>query len=283
MTGLPVNPQFYGDDTRWFVGRVISLSDPLELGRVRVRIFGIHSDNLEDIPEGDLPWAQTIVPVTEGGSSGLGNNLGIREQAQVFGIFLDGKNSQLPIVLGSIPKIENEVRENNRREEVVKKPAAPTASGQTNVEKAFNFFISEDGGNFTVEQACGIIGNLLKESQTGGDINPTALNVPEGSFGIAQWNPARAAGNRLGQLKDFCRQRGYNFRELEPQLEFIKFELFAFKYLGLAKLREAETAADAARAFETYERPAGWTPGGQSFTVENRIAFAEETLEKMET
>ena len=134
MTGLPVNPQFYGDDTRWFVGRVISLSDPLELGRVRVRIFGIHSDNLEDIPEGDLPWAQTIVPVTEGGSSGLGNNLGIREQAQVFGIFLDGKNSQLPIVLGSIPKIENEVRENNRREEVVKKPAAPTASGQTNVE-----------------------------------------------------------------------------------------------------------------------------------------------------
>ena len=67
---IPSNTPFYGDQTRWFVGRVISINDPLEMGRVKVRIVGIH-DNRE-IRDGDLPWAQVVVPVTEGGSSGLG-------------------------------------------------------------------------------------------------------------------------------------------------------------------------------------------------------------------
>lgn len=95
---------FYGDQTRWFIGRVVSLSDPLQLGRVRVRIFGIHSENTIDIPDEDLPWAQIVAPITEGGTTGLGNNLGIQLQSNVFGIFLDGMHSQLPLVIGSLPK-----------------------------------------------------------------------------------------------------------------------------------------------------------------------------------
>ena len=47
---------YYGDETRWFVGSVKSLNDPLELGRVKVRIFGVHSENTDDVPEGDLPF-----------------------------------------------------------------------------------------------------------------------------------------------------------------------------------------------------------------------------------
>lgn len=95
---------FYGDQTRWFVGRVVSLSDPLQLGRVKVRIFGIHSENTIDIPDEDLPWAQIVTPITEGGTTGLGNILGIQLESNVFGIFLDGMHSQLPLVIGSLPK-----------------------------------------------------------------------------------------------------------------------------------------------------------------------------------
>ena len=98
--------EYYGDETRWFIGIVINVNDPLQLGRVQVRIHGIHSSDTNDIPLNDLPWAQTVVPVTEGGVSGLGANVGIKPASQVFGIFLDGKNSQLPLVMGSIPKIE---------------------------------------------------------------------------------------------------------------------------------------------------------------------------------
>lgn len=99
---------FYGDETRWFIGRVVSVQDPLELGRVRLRIMGIHSENTEDIPDKGLPWAQTLLPITEGGTAGLGIHTGIQVNARVFGVFLDGTNSQLPLVLGSMPKLEDD-------------------------------------------------------------------------------------------------------------------------------------------------------------------------------
>jgi len=99
---------YYGDETRWFIGTVVDLADPLQLGRIRVRIAGIHSDNIQDIPNDSLPWAQTIMPITEGGVNGLGINTGIQPGARVFGMFLDGTNSQLPLVFGSLPKLENE-------------------------------------------------------------------------------------------------------------------------------------------------------------------------------
>ena len=97
---------FYGDETRWFIGKVVSNEDPAELGRIRVRIEGIHSDNTIDIPDEDLPWAQVVIPITEGGTGGFGNNVGIQVNARVFGIFLDGTNSQLPMVLGSLPRLD---------------------------------------------------------------------------------------------------------------------------------------------------------------------------------
>lgn len=270
------NNTFYGDNTRWFIGKVISINDPLELGRVKVRIFGIHSDNTEDIPESDLPWAQTIIPVTEGGSSGLGANVGIKEQSQVFGMFLDGKNSQLPIVMGSIPKYESR--------DVVKRPQVSIANltGQTNIEKAYNWFLTKEGGDFTPEQSCGIIGNLLQESGTQGDLNPIAKNPTEGSFGIAQWNPARAAGNRYGALLEFSRENGYNYQSLEAQLAFITHELFTTEKRALQKVRDSKTVEDATLAFEWYERPAGWTLTTPSKSATLRIAYAEDTFEKME-
>lgn len=95
---------FYGDQTRWFVGSVISLNDPEKLGRVQVRIYGVHSDNKIDIPDEDLPWAQVVSPITQGSHEGVGNYLGLQTNSLVFGIFLDGQHSQLPLVIGVIPK-----------------------------------------------------------------------------------------------------------------------------------------------------------------------------------
>lgn len=103
--------QFYGDNNRWFLGNVVNITDPQKLGRIKVRIHGIHSDSKQDIPDDNLPWAQTVVSITEGGTNGLGNNLGIQVGAMVFGIFLDGKDSQLPLVLGSLPKYEGVERD----------------------------------------------------------------------------------------------------------------------------------------------------------------------------
>lgn len=98
---------YYGDAPRWFIGEVIDNTPPEGLeGRVRVRIFGVHSPSTRDIPQKDLPWAQVMVPSTEGGVSGIGMNSKIESGATCFGIFMDGAASQIPLVLGTIPKIE---------------------------------------------------------------------------------------------------------------------------------------------------------------------------------
>lgn len=98
-----ISTEYYGDETRWFIGEVKSIADPNRLGRVRVRIFGLHSVNTANIAITDLPWANVVVPVTQGGTMYVTQPTGIQVGAKVFGVFIDGKHSQVPLVLGSIP------------------------------------------------------------------------------------------------------------------------------------------------------------------------------------
>ena len=107
---------YYGDETRWFIGSVVQVSnDPEELGRVKVRIYGVHPEDEALVSIDDLPWASVVIPSTEAGTSGFGGLTGLKPSAQVFGIFLDGKNSQLPLVLGSIPKKQSSQVKHSRQ------------------------------------------------------------------------------------------------------------------------------------------------------------------------
>jgi len=269
--------KFYGDYNRWFIGRVININDPLEMGRVRVRIVGIHDNN--EITEADLPWAQCIIPITEGASSGIGTNVGIKEQSQVFGIFLDGSHSQLPLVIGAISKYEQKVfdRYDNvfRQEQVtssnltagVNKNLRPPEEvdkdflfGDTNIERAYNYLITKEGGGFGPMQAAGIIGNFCVESgasANNGDLNPLAQAPGEGSFGVAQWNPSEGAGNRFGQLRKHSAELNLTYTSLYAQLLFTRHELITRPYLGLAELKASKTIEDATKIFmRKFERPA---------------------------
>ena len=69
----PIPTEYYGDNTRWFIGRVIDAVPPAGLeGRIQIRIYGIHSDNVNDVPQRDLPWAQVMNPSNSYGVSGFG-------------------------------------------------------------------------------------------------------------------------------------------------------------------------------------------------------------------
>ena len=103
----PLNVEYYGDDFRWFVATVVDNSPPYGYeGRVQVRIHGIHSRSVNDIPQNDLPWAQVMTPSDTYGGSGFGTHCQILPGTLVFGMFLDGGHSQLPMVLGSLPRVE---------------------------------------------------------------------------------------------------------------------------------------------------------------------------------
>ena len=94
----------------WFQGVVESRADPLFLGRLQVRILGIHTEDKSKIPTADLPWAYPVMPITSASMNGIGQTpVGAVEGTWVIGFFRDGESCQEPMILGTfggIPQSE---------------------------------------------------------------------------------------------------------------------------------------------------------------------------------
>lgn len=84
-----------------FFGVVEDRNDPLQIGRVRVRVHGIHTDNKQHISTPDLPWAQVLLPTTSAALSGMGTQHGLIEGSTVYGFFRDGDSCQDPVVVAA--------------------------------------------------------------------------------------------------------------------------------------------------------------------------------------
>ena len=86
----------------WWHGVVEDVSDPLMLGRCRVRVFGCHTDDLTELPTVDLPWAYPMQPITSAALSGIGTSpTGLLVGSHVFGFFRDDEDAQDPVIIGS--------------------------------------------------------------------------------------------------------------------------------------------------------------------------------------
>lgn len=273
---------FYGDGLRWFMGVIVSTNDPLKMGRCRVRIFGIHNDDVAEVPEALLPWASCVIPTTEDGVSGLGRAPQLKPGAQVIGIFTDYTQSQQPVIIGTIPRTEKPTNQqlglesNNRQNEAetvstVQREAvdeavrqaleyqAPsggsiadvdTLVGTSNTEKAYNFFIAQ---GYSPIQAAAICGNLIVES----GMDPTIVSgvIGENSYGIAQWNPA---AGRLQILQAYATDNNLDYTKLQTQLMFLhwEFSTSAPRFYRYAAFKRMTNLAKATRHFTIhYERP----------------------------
>jgi hypothetical protein len=113
----------------WFTGIVEDRQDPLNLGRVRVRILGRNGIDLNLLPTNNLPWAQVLLPTNNP------NPYPPKEGDQVFGMFIDGKNAQSPIILGIFPSIPQNAAVPNQgfndvrtTEQLSKAPVKPNES-----------------------------------------------------------------------------------------------------------------------------------------------------------
>ena len=98
------------DGFRWWIGQVapedaqgnqINQIGKSWGARVKVRIYGYHPADEEELPNKDLPWAQVLL-TSQGGSgkAGRSKSLRISPGDTVLGFFLDGDDAQLPVVLG---------------------------------------------------------------------------------------------------------------------------------------------------------------------------------------
>lgn len=231
----PILSEFYGDNTRWFIATVIDGSPPYGYeGRVKIRVHGLHTSSTRLISQDSLPWAQCVVPTTEGGTSGLGRMPKLLPNALVFGMFMDGENSQTPIILGSLPhielptatqvgQIEEDVGEDNKPEnmwerviELVKPKDVDIENNNTGnfqnltllarEKTAVKFFLNI---GYTVNQAIGLTSALRQSSGM-----RTGINVQ--SKGLANFSD-----KRYTDLENFSN----NYREFMVQLAFIAYEL----------------------------------------------------------
>lgn len=248
MKALPSD--YYGDNFRWFIATVVDASPPYGFeGRVKIRVHGLHSSSNKDIPQSDLPWAQCILPTTEGGVSGIGRNPNLQASALVMGFFADGENSQTPIVVGSIPHIEfptilqseqalEDIGDDNKPNNIFEKITEVFAPKDVDVqntnsgnienlvklsrEKAcVRFFINI---GYTVKQAIGISASLSITS--GMRTKPTVQ-----ANGLADWDR-----DRLGKLQSFSS----NNLQFFTQLIFIAYELRGEKTNANIKLLQSD-------------------------------------------
>ena len=99
----------------WFTGVVEDRNDPAKLGRVRVRCIGFHTEDKNDIPTKDLPWAHVMHPVTDPSMQGMGNTpTFLLEGSWVVGFFRDAEEKQQPIIMGSLPGVPSSTADSSK-------------------------------------------------------------------------------------------------------------------------------------------------------------------------
>ena len=96
---------------RIWEGVVEDINDPESAGRVRVRVFGLHTENLDEIPVESLPWAMTLQPTNSPSAGGIGSSgTGLLCGATVSLYFRDAPENQHPVVIGSFLGVPVEKR-----------------------------------------------------------------------------------------------------------------------------------------------------------------------------
>lgn len=143
--------------TYWF-GVVEDINDPMQLDRVRVRVYGAHSANkqisdIDGTPTEHLMWMNTIMPVTQAQFSGVGQRHGLLPGSSVFGMYIDPE-MQTGVVMGQM-QAQNSQKDPNKGFQ------DPSGTFPYNNYK---------GQSSLPERARGIVDatELLRQSQSGG-------------------------------------------------------------------------------------------------------------------
>tara|TARA_B100000902_G_scaffold157285_1_gene153526 strand:+ start:9758 stop:12610 length:2853 start_codon:yes stop_codon:yes gene_type:complete len=164
LNGLyPIN-QIGSDGFSWWIGQVESekADDEKLSGRYKVRIVGTHPKSCEAVSWEDLPWAITMMPVTNphtpGGATSVSDQLG--KGVWVIGFYLDNLQQQ-PIIMGSVGRVANSTSE---------KTADDPTPGENC--KSFTTYIPEDA-KVAFDQPTPAVGEKSAVTVTEAGLAPT--------------------------------------------------------------------------------------------------------------
>jgi hypothetical protein len=104
--------EFITQSKTFYKGVIEANDDPLQIGRVRVRVLELHSASIIDVPTNTLPWANIIQPLSFGGfNSGFGIS-GVPITGTWVWCFVDLKDTNNIVVIGAISGINTEKSSN---------------------------------------------------------------------------------------------------------------------------------------------------------------------------
>lgn len=291
------------DGFHWFFGKVVDRMDPKTLGRVRVRVFGIHPIEPDDetlVPNEMLPWAFPIMPITSAGVFGVGSTpVGPVEGTYVFGFFADGADCQIPFVLGTVALgLGHEVLGViDTVQNAFKKVADATLSvdGLGQLSKSFIVKSGPIGRRLMKDlglndfQAAAILGNLAHESggvqcdiREGGSTGPCwPVNTPLKGYGWAQWTNTKSGQGRLNQFVEFVKTNYNNYditkdRATDDQnYAFLIYELTkGEKKSSIDALKKTTNITEATTVFmNKFE-----APNAKYAALDKRINYANQAL-----
>lgn len=224
---------FNKDGFNWWIGVVEDRMDPEKLGRVKIRIFGYHTDNKVLLPTEDLPWAIPIHPITSAASSGIGvTPIGPLPGTWAIGFFLDGEDMQQPAFFGTIGTKTAQLtfKQTEEKKPVANKNEGVLLDGSGNP-------VRDDEGNPIASGAKPIpgweLGQTSEKYETGGR-GPGTINnylssedrggASYGSYQLASFLPANTPSGKArpssknSPVVSYLKASKYNalFQGLEP-------------------------------------------------------------------
>lgn len=167
-----------------FMGVVQSMSDPSGLGRCKVRCFGIHpsADDPSVLVE-HLPWFTKL-----DNSVGAIQSPDPKPGEWVFGFFLDGRDAQYPVIVGSLPG--NSLGNLNN-------PWADSSSGTFN--RAVRLASNPQHTGVDVEATGGIVSaaTQFEDVQSAGEYQVSEPDIELTSGGAASLNSDDYGGSHV--------------------------------------------------------------------------------------
>ena len=117
--------------------------------------------------------------------------------------------------------------------------------------KTWGYFTSK---GYSPAATAGIMGNMYQES----GMDPTRHQNGGPAAGIVQWEKFGVPGTRWAKMQDFANANGYNWSDLDPQLQYVDQEtqdLGSFwKNTSFANTEEFKAASDPMLATEGFEK-----------------------------
>lgn len=172
-------------------------TDPLRLGRCKVRVIGLHTELKEELPTEDLPWAYPIGSLTSASMSGIGFAPVGPVEGTIVVVFFRDVYKQHPLIIGTIGGIPEEFPEYKTM--VVNSSAS---SSQVDNDRQLN--VLQDGSSSNSGESEKQPTQSPPVKKPGGMVASTqGKNFSKDNEGLASLDPVkRKVGNTKSNVSD---------------------------------------------------------------------------------